>query len=113
MVNQKVCKKKYLSWVYGVVRKNLLLGVTIQHHEASLLMPVSDLRDRFFYPHSTPMKDTYNLKLLVSQSKFSGTRKFTLRYQYFGMNFDFEISRVDSTIFLYVSSPCLYSFFSA
>ena len=36
-----------------------------------------------------------NLKLLVPQSKFSGTRKFTLRYQLFEMNFDFEISRVD------------------
>ena len=30
------------------------------------------------------------LKLLVSLSKFSDTRKFTLRYQAFEMNFDFE-----------------------
>ena len=34
-------------------------------------------------------------KLLLSQSKFSETRKFSLRYQYFSMNFDFEISRAD------------------
>ena len=27
-------------------------------------------------------------QLLISQSKFSGTRKFTLRFQKFGMNFD-------------------------
>ena len=33
----------------------------------------------------------YYLKLLTSQSKFSGTRKFALRYQQFGMNFDFDI----------------------
>ena len=24
-------------------------------------MPISDPRDRFFYPYHTPMKDTYNL----------------------------------------------------
>ena len=23
-------------------------------------MPISDPRDRYFYPHHTPMKDTYN-----------------------------------------------------
>ena len=34
------------------------------------------------------------LRILVSQSKFSVTRKFTLRYQQFGMSFNFEISRV-------------------
>ena len=27
-------------------------------------MPISDPRDRFFYPHHTPMKDTYNHTLL-------------------------------------------------
>ena len=31
-----------------------LRGVT-----ASLVMPISDPRDRFFYPYYTPMKDTY------------------------------------------------------
>ena len=25
------------------------------------MMPISDPRDRFFYPHHTPMKDTYFL----------------------------------------------------
>ena len=25
------------------------------------MMPISDPRDRFFYPHHTPMKDTYIL----------------------------------------------------
>ena len=35
MVNQKVCKKKYLSWVYGVDRKN----VTPDHCSASLGKP--------------------------------------------------------------------------
>ena len=41
----------------------------------------------------------YNTKLLISQSKFSGIRKFTLRYQYSGMNFHFEISKVDFVLF--------------
>ena len=35
------------------------------------------------------------IQQLISQSKFSGTRKFTLRYQWFGVKFDFEISGVD------------------
>ena len=32
---------------------------------------------------------------VISQSKVSGTTKSTLKYKEFGMNFDFEISRVD------------------
>ena len=34
-------------------------------------------------------------KLLISPRKFSGTRKFAWRYQWFGMNFDSEILRVN------------------
>ena len=58
MVNQKVCKKKYLSWVYGVDRKNPSLGATDRHFSASVVMPISDPRDGFFNAHHTPMKDT-------------------------------------------------------
>ena len=39
----------------------------------------------------------YNRKLLISQNKCSGTREFNLKYQKFGMNFHFEIPRVDCT----------------
>ena len=42
------------------------------------------------------------LKLLISQRKFSGTRKFPLRYQWFGMNFDFEISRTDHILLTFI-----------
>ena len=60
MVNLKVFKKMYLSWVYGVDTKirhsGSLTGITRQ---AS--MPISDPHDRFFYPYHTPMKDTYSL----------------------------------------------------
>ena len=35
------------------------------------------------------------LKLLISKSKLSGTRKVTLKYKLFEMNIYFEISRVD------------------
>ena len=62
MVNLKVCKKKYLSW-------------------ASLVMPISDPRDRSFYPHHTPMKDTYILTYETEfVSIFSGTGKFCLAH---------------------------------
>ena len=39
----------------------------------------------FFYFHFINLY----LKLLLSQSKFSGSRKFTLRYRWFGMKYDF------------------------
>ena len=35
--------------------KNLSLGITVRHHWASLVMPISDPRDRFFYTHNTPI----------------------------------------------------------
>ena len=35
------------------------------------------------------------VKLLISQSKLSGTRTFALKYQWLWIRFDFEISRVD------------------
>ena len=35
------------------------------------------------------------LKLLISQSKLSGTRKFSLKHQQFGLNSSFEILSVD------------------
>ena len=48
-----MCKKKYLSWVYDVDRKICHLGSLFG-------MPISDPRDRFFYPHHAPMKDTFS-----------------------------------------------------
>ena len=41
---------------------------TDRHHSASRVMPISDPRDRFFYPHHTPMKDTYNKGLHITIS---------------------------------------------
>ena len=52
-------------------KKNLSLGITVRHHEASLVMPISDPCDRFYYPHHTPMKDTYFLIPLPVCSKLS------------------------------------------
>ena len=34
--------------------------VTDRHHKACRVMPNSDPRDRFFYPHHTPMLDTFS-----------------------------------------------------
>ena len=42
-------------------QKNLSLEITVRHHLASLVMPISDPRDRFFYPQHTPMTDIYYL----------------------------------------------------
>ena len=39
---------------------------------------------------------------MISQSKYSWDRKFTLSYQWFGMNYDFEILRVDY-IYVYIA----------
>ena len=49
-------------------QRNPSLGITVRHHSASLVMPISDPRDRFFYPHRTPMKDTYYLRLFILDS---------------------------------------------
>ena len=44
-------------------------------------MPISDPRDRSFYPHHTPMKDTYILTYETEfVSIFSGTGKFCLAH---------------------------------
>ena len=40
------------------------------------MMPVSDPRDRFFYPHHTPMKDTY----FTSQHVYVQTSQLWLIY---------------------------------
>ena len=47
----------------GGVCCRLKKSITRDHcnqHISSLVMPISDPRDRIFYPHHTPMKDTYN-----------------------------------------------------
>ena len=54
MVDKKVYKKTYLSSIPS-------LGITVRHHSAGLVMPISDPRDRFFCPHHTPIKGTYSL----------------------------------------------------
>ena len=35
--------------------------VTVCHHSASLVMPISDPRDRFFYPTLTLLIDSYSV----------------------------------------------------
>ena len=71
MVNQMVCKKMYLSWVYCVGIENPSLGNTVRHHAASLRMPISVPRHRFFYPHHTPMKNTYiRMGVIIVQISF-------------------------------------------
>ena len=51
-------RKKYLLWVYDEDRKKTSFGITVRHHSASLEILISDLHDRFFYPHHTLVKNT-------------------------------------------------------
>ena len=46
--------------------------ITVCHHLASLVMPIGDPQDIFFYPTLTLMMDSYNLNLPMAQT---GTRK--------------------------------------
>ena len=54
-------------------KKNLSLVITTCHHSASLLMPIGDPQDGFFYPTRTLslMMDSYipNMTLAVSRTK--------------------------------------------
>ena len=45
----------------GGIEKNPSLVINVCHHSASLVMPIGDHRDRFFYPTLTPIKDPYAL----------------------------------------------------
>ena len=40
-------------------KKNPSLAITVCHHSASLVMPIGDPRDGFFYPTLTLMIDPY------------------------------------------------------
>ena len=96
--DQKVCKKKNLSWLFGADRKirplGSLFGIALTAYPHS--HPCDDIKtkfqvnetsiyiyrdhacekfkatvpsDGFFYPHLTPMKDPYNI---LKQSEISG-----------------------------------------
>ena len=39
--------------------KNLSLGINVCHHSASLVMPIGDPQDRFFYHTLALMMDSY------------------------------------------------------
>ena len=47
------------------IRKNLFLVITVCHHSASLVMPIHDPRDGFFYPTLTLMTDSSNFLFQV------------------------------------------------
>ena len=57
--DQNVCKKKSLSWLFGVDRKKRPLGSLFGTTWQSIVMPNSDLRTDFSV--LTLMKDSYNL----------------------------------------------------
>ena len=58
--DQKVCKKKNLSWFFGADRKICPLGSLFGITRHSFVMSNSDPLDVFFCLHLRPMKDSYN-----------------------------------------------------
>ena len=52
-------QKKNPLFVWGWDSKNLSLAITVCHHSASLVMPIGDPWDGFFYPTLTIMIDSY------------------------------------------------------
>ena len=57
-----VMSKKRIHYSCEGGIENPYLVITICHHSASLVMPIGDPRDGFFYPTLTLMMDTYNIK---------------------------------------------------
>ena len=57
----RVSKKKESIIVVWCELKIPLLGITVQRHLASLMMPNSYPRDGIFSPHLTTIKDSYSL----------------------------------------------------
>ena len=45
--------------------KNLPLTISLCHHSASLVMPIGDPQDRFFYPTLTLMMDSFTLSIVI------------------------------------------------
>ena len=75
---------------------------TVQHNSLNSCGSNTDISKYYIKEYSLDTFPNFHLnfnfcylKLMICQSKFSGTRKFTLRYQYFGMNFCSEIPRDD------------------
>ena len=60
-----VSKKKNLLFVWGWDRKKPSLAITVCHNSASLVIPISDLRDGLFSPTFTPMMASYIPQRLV------------------------------------------------
>ena len=58
--------------------ENLSLAITNCHHSASLVMPIGDPRDRFFYPTLILMIDSYILKALPGKLDIKPLSKHSL-----------------------------------
>ena len=54
-----MCKTKRIHYLCEGGIENLSLVITTCHHSASLVMPIGDPRDGFFYPTLTFMRDSY------------------------------------------------------
>ena len=65
--NERCARKKTLSLVWGIYRKNPSFAITVWLHSASLVMPDSEPRDGFFYLALTPMIDPNNLLLRIQE----------------------------------------------
>ena len=94
--DQKVCKKKNLSWLFGVDRKIHPSGSQFSITRHSLVMPNSDPQMFFFYLHLTLMKDSY---ILIC---------FPMNYRNFSVKINSE-NNSENTIFIF--TVCKKHFF--
>ena len=88
MKSRQICKKKNLSWLFGVDWKNLPSGSLCI--TASPVMPNTDPWDRFFYPQQAAMKDSYILvncyhRNFLQYSQKSNTKQSSHKYLPNGM----------------------------
>ena len=64
-------------------KKNPSLVITVCHHSASLVMPIGDPRDGFFYPTLTLMMDTYILSWCCVSVAANGIQIISISLQVF------------------------------
>ena len=66
-----VIKKRIHYSCEGGIEKNRSLAITNCHHSTSLVMPIGDPRDGFFYPTFTLMIDSYIVHVNFQYSIFA------------------------------------------
>ena len=75
-----VGKKKNPFIVWGWDKKNQSLAISVYHHSASLVMPIGDHRDGFFYPTLTVTHSWWTLIFYVALNNWQLTLCMLMSY---------------------------------